>query len=100
MQDMEAGACRLSTAIRNHERVVIYGDYDVDGTTGVSILYLFLKQFGLEANTTSHTALRRGKGLIPMESDKVFRKMVPSTFPWIGELPPLMKQNLQSRHEF
>src|SRR5690625_1253532 len=27
MQDMEAGACRLSTAIRNHERVVIYGDY-------------------------------------------------------------------------
>lgn len=63
MQDMEAGACRLSTAIRNHERVVIYGDYDVDGTTGVSILYLFLKQFGLDVYYYIPHRFKEGYGI-------------------------------------
>lgn len=48
MRDMETAACRLATAIRSHEKVLIYGDYDVDGTTSTAIMYLFLKQFGLE----------------------------------------------------
>lgn len=63
MQDMEAGACRLSSAIRNHERVVIYGDYDVDGTTAVSILYVFLKQFGLDVHYYIPHRFKEGYGI-------------------------------------
>jgi single-stranded-DNA-specific exonuclease len=49
MRDMELAACRLANAIRNSERVVVYGDYDVDGTTATAIVYGFLKKFGAVA---------------------------------------------------
>lgn len=65
MKDMEAGACRLSSAIRNHEKVVIYGDYDVDGTTAVSILYTFLKSFGLDVYYYIPHRFKEGYGINP-----------------------------------
>lgn len=65
MKDMEAAACRLSAAIRNHERVVIYGDYDVDGTTAVSLLYTFLKSFGLEVDYYIPHRFKEGYGINP-----------------------------------
>lgn len=65
MQDMEAAACRLSTAIRNHETVVIYGDYDVDGTTAVSLLYTFLKSFGLDVYYYIPHRFKEGYGINP-----------------------------------
>lgn len=65
MKDMEAGACRLSTAIRNHETVVIYGDYDVDGTTAVSVLYTFLKSFGLNVYYYIPHRFKEGYGINP-----------------------------------
>ncbi|HKK24461.1 MAG TPA: hypothetical protein VJ941_02480, partial [Gracilimonas sp.] len=46
MKDMEAGAERLALAIRQGEKVLVYGDYDVDGTTATSCVYTFLKEFG------------------------------------------------------
>lgn len=49
MRDMESAASRLANAIRNSERVVVYGDYDVDGTTATAIVYGFLKKFGAVA---------------------------------------------------
>jgi single-stranded-DNA-specific exonuclease len=48
MKDMDAAATRLAAAIRNQEKILIYGDYDVDGTTSTALLYLFFKQFGLK----------------------------------------------------
>ena len=63
MKDMEAAACRLSTAIRNREKVVIYGDYDVDGTTAVSILYIFLKGFGLDVDYYIPDRFKEGYGI-------------------------------------
>ncbi len=45
MKDMENAVNRLNESIANHEKIMIYGDYDVDGTTSVSLVYLFLKQF-------------------------------------------------------
>ncbi len=63
MEDMEAAACRLSTAIRNREKVVIYGDYDVDGTTAVSILYFFLKGFGLDVEYYIPDRFKEGYGI-------------------------------------
>lgn len=65
MKDMEEGACRLSTAIRNHEKVVIYGDYDVDGTTAVSILYTFLQGFGLDVEYYIPHRFKEGYGINP-----------------------------------
>ena len=65
MKDMEEGACRLSTAIRNREKVVVYGDYDVDGTTAVSILYTFLKGFGLDVEYYIPHRFKEGYGINP-----------------------------------
>ncbi len=43
MKDMDKAVERLERAIRDEEKVMIYGDYDVDGTTSVALMYLFLK---------------------------------------------------------
>ena len=43
MQDMGAAVDRLCRAIDNHERIMVYGDYDVDGTTAVALMYSFLR---------------------------------------------------------
>ena len=43
MKDMDKAVARLETAITNQEKVLIYGDYDVDGTTSVALMYQFLR---------------------------------------------------------
>jgi len=45
MADMVEAECRLSEAIAGGEKILIYGDYDVDGTTAVSLVYRFLHSF-------------------------------------------------------
>ncbi|SEG41000.1 single-stranded-DNA-specific exonuclease RecJ [Algoriphagus boritolerans] len=45
MQDMEAAVHRISKAVVNQEKILVYGDYDVDGTTAVALMYSFLKTF-------------------------------------------------------
>lgn len=45
MADMEKAVERLSKAMRRNEKILVYGDYDVDGTTSVSLVYRFLKNF-------------------------------------------------------
>ncbi len=45
MQDMQHAVDRIDQARRNEESVMIYGDYDVDGTTSVSLLYSFLQPY-------------------------------------------------------
>ncbi|MCQ2152457.1 MAG: single-stranded-DNA-specific exonuclease RecJ [Bacteroidales bacterium] len=48
MKDMEKAVKRLDEAIKHKERLFIYGDYDVDGTTAVSLVYSFFRQFTKE----------------------------------------------------
>lgn len=43
MRDMTAAVDRLERAIDSHERIMVYGDYDVDGTTAVALMYSFLR---------------------------------------------------------
>jgi len=45
MKDMERAVERLIKAIARNERILIYGDYDVDGTTSVTVFYGFLKKY-------------------------------------------------------
>ncbi|MEX2589979.1 MAG: single-stranded-DNA-specific exonuclease RecJ [Chitinophagales bacterium] len=45
MKNMEKAVDRLEEALKNEERILIYGDYDVDGTTSVALVYAFLKDF-------------------------------------------------------
>lgn len=45
MADMDKAVNRLTMAMQNNEKIMVYGDYDVDGTTSVSLVYKFLKQF-------------------------------------------------------
>lgn len=44
MKDMNNAVDRLSTAVKKNEKVLVYGDYDVDGTTAVALVYSFLKE--------------------------------------------------------
>jgi single-stranded-DNA-specific exonuclease len=44
MQDMEKAINRIDAAIAANERILIYGDYDVDGTTAVALVYSFFKK--------------------------------------------------------
>ena len=43
MRDMDSAVARLQRAVAERERIMVYGDYDVDGTTAVALLYTFLK---------------------------------------------------------
>jgi len=45
MKDMESAVLRLKAAIDNNEKILIYGDYDVDGTTAVSLVFSYLRNF-------------------------------------------------------
>ncbi|MEG1622172.1 MAG: single-stranded-DNA-specific exonuclease RecJ [Alistipes sp.] len=46
MKDMDKAIDRVEQAIRNQEKIMVYGDYDVDGTTAVALVYKFLRQIG------------------------------------------------------
>ncbi len=46
LPDMEAAVDRIKKAIENNEKITVYGDYDVDGITSVSILYKYLSSCG------------------------------------------------------
>ena len=45
MKDMDLAVQRIETAISNNENILIYGDYDVDGTTAVSLVSSYLKTY-------------------------------------------------------
>jgi single-stranded-DNA-specific exonuclease len=45
MKDMDVAVERLRKAITTKEKILVYGDYDVDGTTAVSLVYSFIKRF-------------------------------------------------------
>ncbi|MDZ7742799.1 MAG: single-stranded-DNA-specific exonuclease RecJ [Bacteroidota bacterium] len=45
MKDMDKAVARIKKATQDNEKILIYGDYDVDGTTAVSLVYTYLKKF-------------------------------------------------------
>ena len=45
MPDMDKAVKRLNRALGNKEKILVYGDYDVDGTTAVSLVYKYLRPY-------------------------------------------------------
>ena len=60
MKDMRLAAERILQAVEARERIAVYGDYDVDGITASSLLYLYLT--GLQANVSTYIPKREGEG--------------------------------------
>ena len=63
MPDMEIAVERIINAIEKKEKVTIYGDYDVDGITSITVLKSFLEERGLETNWYIPNRLKEGYGL-------------------------------------
>ena len=60
MKDMDKAVERLETALEGREKILVYGDYDVDGTTAVSLVYSFLSR--LTSNVGSYIPDRYDEG--------------------------------------
>lgn len=63
MKDLDKAAERLLQVINNKEKILIFGDYDVDGTSGVSMFHLFLKKFDVPNNVFIPDRFTDGYGL-------------------------------------
>lgn len=74
MEDMEKAVDRIRKAILNKERFLIYGDYDVDGTTGASMLYLFLKELGANVEVYIPDRFKEGYGISRVGIEKAYQK--------------------------
>ena len=71
MPDMEIAVNRIIKAIENQEKVIIYGDYDVDGITSITVLKKFLADRGLEVDSYIPNRLDEGYGLNKSAIDKI-----------------------------
>ena len=63
MPDMNIAVERIMKAIENKEKTIIYGDYDVDGITSVTVLKSFLEERGLHVEVYIPNRLEEGYGL-------------------------------------
>ena len=63
LEDMEIATNRIVKAIENKEKIIIYGDYDVDGITSICVLKQFLENRGLKVDQTIPNRLNEGYGL-------------------------------------
>ncbi len=63
MLDMDKAVERIMNALRENERIMVYGDYDVDGITASSLLYLILNKLGAQVSYYLPNRLIEGYGL-------------------------------------
>ncbi|MBQ4121465.1 MAG: DHH family phosphoesterase, partial [Clostridia bacterium] len=68
--DMDKAVLRLEAAIAEKEKVIIYGDYDVDGVTSVSVLSLYLQKRGLSVSYYIPDRSGEGYGINNLAIDK------------------------------
>ena len=80
MPDMDIAVDRVIKAMEDKEKIMIYGDYDVDGITSISVLQKFLLERGLEVESHIPNRLEEGYGLnkraISQIYDKGYRLMI------------------------
>ena len=71
LKDMDKAVERINTAIKNGEKVTIYGDYDVDGITSIAILYKHLSRLGIEVGYYVPDRIQEGYGVNIEALDKI-----------------------------
>ncbi|CAM3937748.1 single-stranded-DNA-specific exonuclease RecJ [Flavobacterium weaverense] len=69
MKDMDKAVGRIEKAIENNERILVFGDYDVDGTTAVSLVSSYLKSYYPEVATYIPDRYLEGYGISFMGID-------------------------------
>ena len=73
MPDMKIAVDRIVKAIQNQEKVIIYGDYDVDGITSITVLKKFLADRGLQVDSYIPNRLDEGYGLNKNAIEKIVK---------------------------
>jgi len=73
LSDMEKAAKRISDSVKNEEKILIYGDYDVDGITSTSLLYNFLKAAGAMVYYYIPDRIEEGYGLSISAIEKIIK---------------------------
>ena len=73
MKDMDKAVDRIIQAINNKEKTIIYGDYDVDGITSITVLKKFLHERGLEVDYYIPNRLEEGYGLNREALDEIIK---------------------------
>ena len=63
LKDLSKASARIIEAIDREEKIGIYGDYDVDGTTSCALLYHFFKMLGVDVSTVQPSRFIEGYGL-------------------------------------
>lgn len=76
MPDMEVAVKRIVEAIAKKQKILIYGDYDVDGITSTTVLKSFLKDRGVEALTYIPNRIYEGYGLNKEAMEKIAEQKV------------------------
>ncbi len=71
LPDMQTAVERVINAIKNKEKMVIYGDYDVDGITSIAVLKQFLEERGIEVGYYIPNRLDEGYGLNKQAIEKI-----------------------------
>ena len=74
MPDMEKAVERILKTIENKEQIIIYGDYDVDGITSVTVLKSFLEERGIQVNVYIPNRLNEGYGLNKTAMEEIAKK--------------------------
>lgn len=72
MPDMEKAIQRLIKAIEDKQKIMIFGDYDADGITSITVLKKFLNERGMEVGTYIPNRLNEGYGLNKEAIKKIF----------------------------
>lgn len=73
MLDMEKAAKRIADAVQNGEKIVIYGDYDVDGITSTALMYQFLNGLGADVDYYIPDRREEGYGINIMAVNKLLK---------------------------
>lgn len=76
MKGMHKAVSRIKQAIKAHERIVIFGDYDADGVTSTFLLYSFLKKIGAQVSYRIPHRIENGYGLKKYFIDEIASKSV------------------------
>ena len=74
IKDMDLAVDRILKAIKNNEKTIIYGDYDVDGITSITVLKKFLKERGLDVGYYIPNRLDEGYGLNKAAIEKIAKE--------------------------